>query len=157
MGSSLPAGLRARVDHTCVAGPSMLGLLATYRDLLGGVFSHGEVLPVGAVVVTLQLGDGRIELMAPTPGSSFLDGFLAATGGRGGVHHVTFEVDDIDEAVAALDAHGVPWFGLDRSPEWSEVFVHPRDNGGLLVQLAQIGDLSTVVRTDLEGLIAAAL
>jgi methylmalonyl-CoA/ethylmalonyl-CoA epimerase len=151
------SGVTARYDHTCIAGPSMAPLLATYRDLLGGVFSHGEVLPVGAVVVTLVLGDGRIELMAPTPGSTFLDGFLAGTGGRGGVHHVMFAVDDIDEAVAALDARGVAWFGLDRSPEWSEVFVHPRDNGGLLVQLAQVGDLSSVVRTDLDGLLAASL
>ena len=152
------AAIGARFDHTAVAGPSMAPLVAFYRDVLGGVFSHGEVLPIGAVVLTFVLGEGRIELMAPTPGSTFLDRFLESSGGRGGVHHLTFEVADIDAAVAQLDARGIETFGLvhDRDGIWSEVFVHPRTNGGVLVQLAQIGDIASVVRRDLDGLMAAA-
>jgi len=95
--------------------------------------------------------------MAPTPGSTFFDRFLAGNGGRGGQHHITFAVDDIDAAVAVLDAHGVEHFGLAHDPAgfWSEVFVHPRSNGGVLVQLAQIGDFSDVVSKDLDVLLAA--
>ncbi len=97
--------------------------------------------------------------MAPTPGSTFFDAFFAGTGGRGGLHHVTFAVDDIDAAVAILDARGIEHFGLVHDPAgmWSEVFVHPRSNGGVLVQLAQMGDFSDAVTKDLPTLLAAAL
>jgi len=149
----------ARYDHTAVAGPSLAPLVSFYRDVLGGMFRYGEVLPIGAVTAVFSLGDGKIELMAPTPGSTFFDRFFAGNGGRGGPHHLTFAVDDIDAAVAVLDAHGVEHFGLAHDPTgfWSEVFVHPRSNGGVLVQLAQIGDFSDVVTKDLDVLVAAAL
>lgn len=147
----------ARYDHVAVAGPHLVPLLDFYRGTLGGEFLWGEVLPVGAVVLTLRLGTGRVELMAPTPGSTFLDRFLAATGGRGGVHHLTFVVDDLDAAVTALHARGVATFGLLHDPMWSEVFVHPRDNGGVLVQLAQVDPaVYATLRTDLDALLAAA-
>lgn len=153
------ADVGARFDHVAVAGPSLQPMLEFYRDTLGGTFRYGEILPIGCVVATFSVGDGKLELMAPTPGSTFLDAFFAGTGGRGGLHHVTFAVDDIDAAVAVLDAHGIEHFGLVHDPAglWSEVFVHPRSNGGVLVQLAQMGDFSGVVSKDLTTLLAAAL
>ena len=153
------ADLGARFDHTAVAGPSLAPLLAFWRDVLGGVFSHGEVLPIGAVVVTLRLGEGKVELMAPTPGSTFFDRFLESTGGRGGVHHLTFAVDDVEAAAAFLDARGIDTFGLVKDPDgvWSEGFVHPRHNGGVVVQLAEIGDIDSAVQHDREPLLAAGL
>ena len=151
------ASIGARFDHTAIAGPSMAPLVSFYRDTLGAVFSHGEVLPIGAVVLTYRLGDSKIELMAPTPGSTFFARFFATTQGRGGVHHLTFQVADLDAAVAIVNGRGIDTFGLVHDPVWSEVFVHPRSNGGVLVQLAQFGDLSSVVRTDEDALLAAAL
>lgn len=147
----------ARYDHTAVAGPNIAPMVEFYQNVLGGVFSHGEVLPIGVVVMTFKIGDGRIELMAPTPGSTFFDRFFASTAGRGGMHHITFAVDDINSAIAFLSERGIETFGIHHDPIWSEVFVHPRANGGVLVQLAQIGDLDSVVRRDLDGLIAAAM
>ena len=149
----------ARYDHTAVAGPSLAPMVTFYRDVLGGTFRYGEVLPIGAVTAVFSLGDGKIELMAPTPGSTFFDRFFAGNAGRGGQHHMTFAVDDIDAAVTVLDAHGVEHFGLAHDPTgfWSEVFVHPRSNGGVLVQLAQIGDFGDVVTKDLDVLLAASL
>ena len=154
--SATLASVGARYDHTAVAGPSMAALVAFYRDTLGGVFSHGEVLPIGAVVLTYLVGGSKIELMAPTAGSTFFDAFFETTAGRGGVHHLTFRVDDVDAAAALLQAHGVETFGLAHDPVWSEVFVHPRANGGVLVQLAQFGDFSALVRKDEDALIASA-
>ena len=153
------ATIGARFDHVAIAGPSLAPMLAFYRDVLGATFRYGEVLPIGCVVATFAVGDGKIELMAPTPGSTFFDAFFAGTGGRGGLHHVTFAVDDIDAAVSVLDAHGIEHFGLLHDPRgmWSEVFVHPRSNGGVLVQLAQMGDFSGSVSKDLATLLAAAL
>lgn len=151
-------GIPATFDHVAVAGPSLPGLLVLYRDTLGGAFAHGEVLPIGAVVLTLTYpGGGKVELMAPTPGSTFFDEFFAGTGGRGGTHHLTFTVPDLAAALEVLTARGIRTFGLADDEHWSEVFLHPRDNGGVLMQLAQVGPrVMDVVDRDLGRLLAAA-
>ena len=156
------ATIGARFDHTAVAGPSMSALVAFYGDTLGGVFSHGEVLPIGAVVLTFVLAGGRIELMAPTPGSTFLDRFLESTGGRGGVHHLTFEVRDIDAAVAVLHEH--PAIGarvheylrphtvgvVDEAERVDVSRVQERDG------CVDVGDLASIVNRDIDALMGAA-
>jgi catechol 2,3-dioxygenase-like lactoylglutathione lyase family enzyme len=153
------ATIGARYDHTAIAGPSLAPLVAFWRDTMGGTFLYGEQLPIGAVTAVFALGDGKIELMAPSPGSTFFDRFFAATGGRGGPHHLTFAVADLDDALAVLDDRGIAYFGVHHDPRgiWSEVFVHPRDNGGTLVQLAAIGDFSSVITKSLDELLALAL
>ena len=151
-------GVDATFDHVAIAGPNLLPLLTFYRDTLGGTFSHGEVLSVGAVVVTLLIPGGKLELMAPTPDSCFLDKFLEGSAGRGGVHHLTFTVPDLAAAVSVLTTSGVALFGESYDEHWSEVFVHPRHNGGVLLQLAQVGpQLMDHVNRDLDVLVAAAL
>ncbi len=155
--SELLEGIDATYDHVAIAGPSLPDLLAFYSGTLGGRFSHGEVLDIGAVVLTLALPNGKLELMAPTAGSTFFDKFFAATEGRGGLHHITFRVPDLAAALDTLTARGIPTFGLSYGEHWSEVFVHPRDNGGVLVQLAQVGpDIEQLLRRDLDALLAAA-
>lgn len=153
----LPDG--ARFDHVCVAGPSLRRLLETYGDAVGGRFVYGEVLPLGAVVATMEYaGGGHVELMAPTPGSTFLASFLARTGGLGGLHHVTWLVPDLRAAVASLRAHGVEVFGERYDdPVWSEAFARPASNGGVLLQLATPGsDATAPLVTDVAVLLAAA-
>ncbi|MEZ5117167.1 MAG: VOC family protein [Candidatus Nanopelagicales bacterium] len=150
----------ARFDHVCVAGPALDPLLGLYVDVLGGRFVYGEVLPLGAVVVTVEFaGGGHVELMAPTPGSAFLDSFLARTGGLGGLHHVTFVVPDLRSAVAEVVSAGGTVFGERyEDPYWSEAFVRPRDASGVLVQLATPGPrVADAMTTDLDALRRAAV
>jgi heme-degrading monooxygenase HmoA/catechol 2,3-dioxygenase-like lactoylglutathione lyase family enzyme len=148
---------RARFDHVCVAGPAMRPLLDRYVDVLGGRFLWGEVLPVGAVVVTVGYPNGHVELMAPTPGSTFLDSFLERTAGTGGLHHVTWTVPDLRAAVARFEAAGDTVFGATYDdPAWSEAFVHPR-SGGVLLQLATPGPrVTATLERDLDVVLAAA-
>ncbi len=156
--TDLLAGVDARTTTSRSPVPRCPGLLAFYRDTLGGRFTHGEVLEIGAVVATLLVGDAEVELMAPTPGSTFFDRFFAATDCRGGLHHITFTVPDLAAAVRVLTTRGVRrTFGLSHDEHWSEVFVHPRDNGGVLLQLAQVGpDVMDLATHDLDALLAAA-
>jgi methylmalonyl-CoA/ethylmalonyl-CoA epimerase len=77
--------------------------------------------------------------MEPLRGSRFFKRFFASRGA--GVHHLTFLVDEIEEAVRHLRAAGfsVTSPGLD-DPQWREVFIHPREASGTLIQLAQVGE-----------------
>lgn len=138
MNDALVTGLNARFDHAAVAGRSLRELVPLYGDLLGGRFYVGGDNPrVGYRAVQLQFTNGaRLELMEPLRGSTFFDRFFASGGSR--LHHLTFKVTDLGAAIDAMRAAGYTPTGvfLD-SEEWKEVFFHPKESSGVLIQLAQ--------------------
>lgn len=131
-------GIKAKFDHVAHGTRSIRSLLPLYRDLLGGEFvGAGENPRVGFRSVQLAFANGnRVELLEATEGSTFLDSFFRRTG-DGGLHHVTFKVDDINVALEAALANGFDPFGVYLEQEfWQEFFLHPKSAGGALVQLA---------------------
>lgn len=82
-------------------------------------------------------GDGRLELIEPDgPEGGFLHRFLAAQGPA--IHHVTFKVPDIHAARDRAAALGYDVIGFsEASPAWKECFLHPRQAGGIVVQMAE--------------------
>ncbi len=90
------------------------------------------------------MGDSRMELLEPTRPDSPVAKFLAARGGPG-VHHLTFEVEDLDAAIAALEQRGGRIASRHEYQEgetfegyrWREAFVHPKDAFGVLIHLAE--------------------
>lgn len=118
---------------------------------LGGDWGFGAVAGDFAPC-QLVFGDGmRIEFLAPAddPGGEgdgrdgdrgFLRRFLARRGP--GVHHLTFKVPDLDDALRALRRYGFETIGQSREHAvWMETFVHPRASGiGTLVQIVRADD-----------------
>lgn len=138
--------LGAVFDHAAVAAPRIRDLLPVYRDLLGGRFLFGgDNIRVGFRWLQLRFrDDSKIELLEPLPGQPFLDSFFQRTGG-GGLHHVTFKVDDIDETVRRLHELGYRPHGLYLDdPSWREVFMHPKATHGTLIQLVHEAEPATV-------------
>jgi methylmalonyl-CoA/ethylmalonyl-CoA epimerase len=133
-GVDLPDDLRATFEHVAVAAPRIRDLLPLWMGAMGGEFLLGADDPVtGWRTVRLTFG-GRfvVELIEPLQGSTLFDKFFQANP-RGGVHHVTFLVEDVQGAFARLEAAGYAPFGADDS--WSQLFVHPRNASGVLIQL----------------------
>jgi len=136
------AGIDVVFDHTAVAAPRIADLLPVYRDLLGGTFLGGGDTPRAGFRIAQfgYPGGGKIELMEPLAGSDFFDSFFELTRGRGGMHHLNFHVSDIDAAVRRLTERGYRLHGLNLAdPRWREVFLHPKEAHGTLIQLAQPG------------------
>ncbi len=133
-------GLGARFDHVGIAVPSIGAVLPLYIDLLGGRPVSGRVSPwAGHMAVQIQFSGGsRIELLEPTSANSPSIGRFLESNPRGGLHHVTFKVDDIYAMVEKVEAAGFTLVStrLER-PEWKETFIHPRDAHGALIQLVQ--------------------
>jgi methylmalonyl-CoA/ethylmalonyl-CoA epimerase len=78
--------------------------------------------------------DTGLEILEPIGEGSFLSRFMAQQGSM--YHHVTFEVTDIRESARVLREHGIEPFGYREDAEWArELFIHPRDTGGVLIQL----------------------
>lgn len=129
-----------RLNHVGVATPSIEKSVAIYRDLLGATKIHDPFYlpPQGVRVCFVDLPNSQIELIEPYGENSPLHGFLAKNP-AGGQHHVCFEVPDIHEAAAAMVAKGAkvlgePRIGAHGTPV---IFVHPKDMGGVLVELME--------------------
>jgi methylmalonyl-CoA/ethylmalonyl-CoA epimerase len=131
-----------RLNHVGVATPSIAESVKLYRDVLGAT-KIGETfaLPAqGVWVCFVDLPNSQIELIEPYGEDSPLTGFLAKNP-KGGQHHVCFEVDDIIAARDEMRAKGCtilgtgePRIGAHGTPV---IFIHPKDMGGVLVELMQ--------------------
>jgi len=101
---------------------------------------------------TYALGDAsRIELIAPHDGSeSFLTVYLDDHGP--GLHHVTIEVADLDEATAALESAGVRVVDRTDLDDYSEAFLSPRNPTGALFQLMEYHEKYAATRESTAGL-----
>lgn len=128
-----------RLNHVGIATPSIDRSILLYRDVLGADVSVPFDLPAqGVRVCFVDLPNTQIELIEPLGAASPIHGFLAKNP-AGGQHHICFEVDDIDAAIAMMVAGGarvlgVPRIGAHGTPV---VFLHPKDMGGVLVELME--------------------
>lgn len=139
MSAAIPVGVRAVFDHAAHATTSIRDVLPLYLDQLGGEFLYGgDNARVGYRGIVLGYeGGGKIELLEPLPGSSFLDSFFARSP-IGGLHHLTFRVADLAEACTRARVAGFTLIGENHAdPNWREVFIHPRAAQGVLVQFVQ--------------------
>ncbi len=127
-----------RIDHVSLAVRDFNAASTFFRDILGavpGASASDDRLKYFWQVHSL--GDlSRFELIAPTGQGSFLDGFLKDR--EGGVHHITLQTQDISRARRMLEDHGIGYFGyMEYGDLWKELFIHPRDAFGVLVQIAE--------------------
>ena len=128
-----------RLNHVALAVPDLEAAAAQYRDLLGAQISQPQALPEqGVTLVFITLPNTKIELLEPLGEASPLTGFLAKHP-AGGMHHLCYEVEDLDAAVAQLRqagarfaGSGTPTIGAHGKPV---VFLHPASFQGTLIEL----------------------
>jgi methylmalonyl-CoA/ethylmalonyl-CoA epimerase len=127
-----------KIDHVAVCVPDIEAALERYEALLGVSASEREAsAALGTEAVFFPLGATSLELIAPI-GNPSLDRFLEKRGPS--LHHVAFEVEGLDAALAFLKAMGVPL--LDESPRKGArghriAFLHPKATDGVLVELVE--------------------
>jgi methylmalonyl-CoA/ethylmalonyl-CoA epimerase len=130
-----------RLNHVAIAVPDVAAATAVYRDSLGATVS--EPMPLadhGVTVVFVELPNSKVELMEPLGDASPIASFLERNPG-GGVHHICFEVPDIQAAVAMLQVTGARAIGGGESRTGAHgkpvVFLHPKDFLGTLIELEE--------------------
>jgi len=130
-----------KISHIGIAVASIEEASPFYRDVLGMEFEGTEVVAEQKVKVAFfAVGESRIELLEPTDDDSPVAKFLERNGP--GVHHVAYEVADLEQRLAALKAEGVRL--IDESPRTGAhntriAFMHPRASGGVLTELCEPG------------------
>ncbi|MBM2811862.1 MAG: mce [Chloroflexi bacterium] len=125
-----------RVRHVSVAVRSISEALRFYRDAMGlSVNLDMDVSGASLRLVRLNAHGTEIQLMEPTDADGSVGQFLERRGE--GLHHLTFEVDDIELELRTLLARGIEL--IDREPrdgpDGRVAFVHPRSTSGVLIEL----------------------
>jgi methylmalonyl-CoA/ethylmalonyl-CoA epimerase len=128
-----------RIDHIGVAVEEIEPALELYRDRLAMSVAHREVITdQGVEAVLLDVGENHVELLAPLGADTPVGRFLAKRGP--GLHHVAYQVPDVDATLEALRDVGMPL--IDERPRGGirgsrVAFLHPRGTGGVLTEIVQ--------------------
>ncbi|KGJ04561.1 methylmalonyl-CoA epimerase [Paracoccus halophilus] len=131
-----------RLNHVAIAVPDLQAAAAQYADVLGARVGAPQDEPEhGVTVVFIELPNTKIELLYPLGENSPIRGFLDRNP-SGGIHHICYEVDDINAARDRLGAQGArvlgdgePRIGAHGKPV---LFLHPKDFNGTLIELEQV-------------------
>ena len=129
-----------RINHIAVIVPDLDLALGFWEGAMGLKLERMESVPEeGVDVAFLPVGDNNVELMKPTDADSGVARFLEKRGP--GIHHLCFEVDDIDGMLNRLREHNIQL--INDEPIMGQgnrkyAFVHPKSTGGVLVELYQV-------------------
>ncbi|HSG14948.1 MAG TPA: methylmalonyl-CoA epimerase [Anaerolineae bacterium] len=129
-----------KISHIAIVVPDLDDALGFWVETLGLPLEHVEhVVDQDVDVAFLPSGDSEIELLEPISESSGVARFLEKRGP--GMHHICFEVDDIEAMLAKMKAAGVPL--INEEPTIGTggkkiAFVHPKGTGGVLVELYEL-------------------
>lgn len=132
-----PSHRGTRIAHIGIAVRDLDAILPFYRDILG----LPEV-PLdnadGARIAGFAAGESLVELLAPAEDPSPIARFLDKRGP--GIHHICFNVDDLDAALARCRAAGLRL--IDEQPRIGAegkriAFLHPSATAGVLIELSE--------------------
>lgn len=129
-----------RIDHIALVVEDIELALSFWRDALGLELAHVEDVPdQKSVVAFLPTGDSEVELVKPTSDDSGIFRYLRKRGP--GIHHICFEVDDIELTLEQLKKKDIqlinpePIIGTGGK---KISFVHPKSTHGVLVELYEL-------------------
>jgi len=129
-----------KINHIALAVDNLDEAAKFYQNCLGLELSGIETINAQKTKVGFfQIGASSIELVQPAEPDSPLQKFLAAKGQ--GIHHICFEVDDIEAEIKNLLAKGATM--IDREPRPGAhnarvAFIHPKSAAGVLIELVEL-------------------
>ncbi len=131
-----------KLNHVAIAVSDIKTAAAIYRDTLGATVTEAEDLPEhGVTTVFIELPNTKIELLQALGDNSPIKRFVEKNP-AGGIHHICYEVDDIEQSIAKLQTEGATVLGDGRPKTGAHgkpvVFLHPKDFCGTLIELEQV-------------------
>lgn len=129
-----------RIDHIAIVVSDLEAALSFWRDALGLEMARLEEAPEQqSEIAFLPSGESLVELVRPTTDDSGVARYLQKRGP--GLHHICFEVEDLEASLAELKAKGVRL--INETPLAGEdgkklAFIHPESANGVLVELYEL-------------------
>jgi methylmalonyl-CoA epimerase len=131
--------LFGRIDHIGIAVNDLDAAVQLYGGSFDMAEQHRETVEEqGVEAILLEVGEGHIELIRPLSDDTGVAKFIARNGE--GMHHVAYQVDDIDAALEQVREAGLRL--IDETPRTGirgsrVAFLHPKSTGGVLTEIVQ--------------------
>jgi methylmalonyl-CoA/ethylmalonyl-CoA epimerase len=128
-----------KIEHIGIAVKNLEASNNLYSKLFGKPPYKLENVESEAVKTSFfKVGDNKIELLEATNKESPIANFIKKKGE--GIHHIAFEVDDIESEIKRLSAEG--FVVLNKKPKKGAdnklvAFLHPKSTNGVLIELCQ--------------------
>ena len=103
-------------------------------------YSIEEVADQKVKTAFFKVGQTKIELLEPTCPESTIAKFIEKNGGKGGIHHVAFDVENVAEALKEAEAAGIRLIDLQPRKGAENLmigFLHPKNTCGVLTELCE--------------------
>ena len=131
-----------KLNHIAIATPKLDEAVETYKNMLGvKISSPIDQIDHGVKVVFIELPNTKIELLEPLGEKSPIENFLEKNK-KGGIHHICFEVEDINSAILSLEKDGATVLGNGEAKIGAHgnpvIFLHPKDFNGTLIELEEV-------------------
>tara|TARA_Y100001954_G_scaffold43444_1_gene44908 strand:- start:522 stop:926 length:405 start_codon:yes stop_codon:yes gene_type:complete len=131
-----------KLNHIAIATPNLDKAIRSYKDILGVKISDPlDQIEHGVKVVFIEIPNTKIELLEPLGENSPIENFLEKNK-KGGIHHICFEVEDIDSAILRLKKDGATVLGDGKAKIGAHgkpvIFLHPKDFNGALIELEEV-------------------
>lgn len=130
------------VEHIGIAVPNLAEAIEYYENVLGLKCYKTEVVEDQKVTTAFfKVGDTKIELLEATSEESTIAKFIEKNGGKGGMHHMAFAVEDgVANALAEAEEKGVKT--IDKAPRNGAdglkiAFLHPKCTQAVLTELCE--------------------
>lgn len=137
-----------RINHIAIVVEDIEQALGFWGDSLGLQLSYVEDVPdQESLVAFLPVGDAEVELVKPTSGNSGVARYLKKRGA--GIHHICFEVDNIDSCLRMLKERDVRLINEDATIGTGGkriAFIHPESTHGVLVELYELSPEEPEIR-----------
>ena len=127
-----------KLDHIGIAVKSVDATLEVYRKMMSFQEKRTVVESQKAKIAMVPLGEVSLELLEPMSPDSTLAKFIADRGE--GLHHIAFEVEDIEASMKEFSAKGLHFIYEKPAPgKFGSLvnFMLPRDTGRVLIELTQ--------------------
>lgn len=132
----------SHIEHVGIAVTSLEEAIPYYENVLGiKCFAIEEVADQKVKTAFFQVGQTKIELLEATSEDSAIAKYIAGNGGRGGIQHIAFAVEDgVANALAEAESKGVHL--IDKAPRKGAeglniAFLHPKSTCGALTELCE--------------------
>jgi methylmalonyl-CoA/ethylmalonyl-CoA epimerase len=128
-----------KIEHIGIAVKNLEESVALFSSLLNThCYKTEEVISENVITAFFAKGDSKIELLESTDPDGIIARFIAKKGE--GLHHIAFEVDDIEAEMKRLSENGFELLNSSSKPGADNklvCFLHPKGTNGVLVELCQ--------------------
>ena len=129
------------IEHIGIAVTSLDESIPAFEQLLGTkCYAIEEVKDQKVKTAFFKVGQTKIELLEPTSPESTIAAFIEKNNGKGGMHHIAFAVEGIENQLAEAKAAGIRL--IDETPRGGAegltiAFMHPKSTCSVLTELCE--------------------